>query len=151
MAVPKKKKSKSARDMRRSHHALKSVKVKENETSGELHRPHRQGHDFLFGDQFGQLVAEIPVESCREFGDVGDQSTGYGLPGPPPQHRPQLVLRVKTDSVINAVHRAVDAFERVTTFAVGIVDEDVQNGHSLQPWIVRMDQGDWFTLRVEGL
>lgn len=50
---------------------------------GELHRPDRQGHDFLFGDQFGQLVPEISIESCREFGDVGDQSTGYGLPGPP--------------------------------------------------------------------
>lgn len=76
---------------------------------GELHRPHRQSHDLFLGDQFGQLVAEIPVESCREFGDVGNQGTGTGCPAHPPQHRPQLVLRVKTDSVINAVHRAVDA------------------------------------------
>ncbi len=45
MAVPKKKTSKSRRNMRRSHHALETVKVKENETTGELHRPHHVSPD----------------------------------------------------------------------------------------------------------
>lgn len=40
MAVPKKKTSKSRRDMRRSHHALKSPVVVEDKNTGELVRPH---------------------------------------------------------------------------------------------------------------
>jgi large subunit ribosomal protein L32 len=48
MAVPKKKVSKSRRDMRRSHHALKSSSHIECSNCGELKRPHhvcaRCGH-----------------------------------------------------------------------------------------------------------
>lgn len=40
MAVPKKKVSKSRRDMRRSHDALKSPSYVEDQDSGELRRPH---------------------------------------------------------------------------------------------------------------
>lgn len=45
MAVPKRKKSKSARDMRRSHHALERVSVAEDKTTGELKRPHHVSAD----------------------------------------------------------------------------------------------------------
>jgi large subunit ribosomal protein L32 len=40
MAVPKKKTSKSRRDMRRSHHALKPVARVECPNCGEVKRPH---------------------------------------------------------------------------------------------------------------
>lgn len=40
MAVPKKKKSKSRRDMRRSHDALKPASYVECPNCGELTRPH---------------------------------------------------------------------------------------------------------------
>jgi large subunit ribosomal protein L32 len=40
MAVPKKKVSKSRRDMRRSHHALKPSSPIECPNCGELKRPH---------------------------------------------------------------------------------------------------------------
>jgi large subunit ribosomal protein L32 len=40
MAVPKKKVTKSRRNMRRSHHALKSTKSLECPNCGELKRPH---------------------------------------------------------------------------------------------------------------
>lgn len=40
MAVPKKKVSKSRRNMRRSHHALSSSAYVEDKDSGELRRPH---------------------------------------------------------------------------------------------------------------
>ena len=40
MAVPKKKTSKSRRDMRRSHHALKANAHMECPNCGELKRPH---------------------------------------------------------------------------------------------------------------
>ena len=40
MAVPKKKISKSRRDMRRSHHALKGATYLECPNCGELKRPH---------------------------------------------------------------------------------------------------------------
>lgn len=45
MAVPKRKTSKSKRNMRRSHDSLKEVKVKENKTTGELHRAHHVSPD----------------------------------------------------------------------------------------------------------
>ena len=45
MAVPKKKTSKSKRDMRRSHHALRKVKAVEDKTTGELKRPHHVSAD----------------------------------------------------------------------------------------------------------
>ncbi|MDA8231296.1 MAG: 50S ribosomal protein L32 [Magnetospirillum sp.] len=40
MAVPKKKTSKSRRDMRRAHHALKPVSAAECPNCGEMKRPH---------------------------------------------------------------------------------------------------------------
>ena len=40
MAVPKKKTSKSKRNMRRSHHALKGVNVVLDATTGEYKLPH---------------------------------------------------------------------------------------------------------------
>ncbi|MEK6734640.1 MAG: 50S ribosomal protein L32 [Pseudomonadota bacterium] len=40
MAVPKKKTSKSRRDQRRSHHALKTTNVIEDQTTGELRLSH---------------------------------------------------------------------------------------------------------------
>lgn len=45
MAVPKRKKSKSARDMRRSHLALKKTNAVEDKTTGELKRPHHVSPD----------------------------------------------------------------------------------------------------------
>jgi large subunit ribosomal protein L32 len=40
MAVPKKKTSKSRRDMRRAHHAPKATSVAECPNCGEMKRPH---------------------------------------------------------------------------------------------------------------
>jgi large subunit ribosomal protein L32 len=45
MAVPKKKTSKSRRNMRRAHHALEGVNVVEDSTTGELKRPHHVSPD----------------------------------------------------------------------------------------------------------
>jgi large subunit ribosomal protein L32 len=41
MAVPKKKTSKSKRDMRRSHHALKGINVIVDKETGEYRLPHQ--------------------------------------------------------------------------------------------------------------
>lgn len=41
MAVPKRKTSKSKRNMRRSHHALKNPAYTEDKHTGELVRPHQ--------------------------------------------------------------------------------------------------------------
>ncbi|MDF2096232.1 50S ribosomal protein L32 [Aquibaculum arenosum] len=56
MAVPKKKVSKSRRDMRRSHDALKSPSYVEDQDSGELRRPHHI--DLKSGMYRGRQVLE---------------------------------------------------------------------------------------------
>lgn len=45
MAVPKRKTSKSRKNMRRSHHALDNTTVVENKNTGENHRPHHVSPD----------------------------------------------------------------------------------------------------------
>lgn len=56
MAVPKKKTSKSRRNMRRSHHALKTVNWIEDSSSGEARRPHHI--DLKTGTYNGRQVIE---------------------------------------------------------------------------------------------
>ncbi len=58
MAVPKRKTSKSVRNMRRSHHALKGVNVVEDKTTGELKRPHHVSAD---GHYNGRKVTDAKV------------------------------------------------------------------------------------------
>ena len=64
MAVPKKKTSKSRRDMRRSHHALSVPTVIEDKDTGEFRRPHHV--DLKTGMYRGRQVitpkAETPAE-----------------------------------------------------------------------------------------
>lgn len=56
MAVPKKKTSKSKRNMRRSHHALEKVIVCENSTTGELTLPHHISSDGYYNNR--QVIIE---------------------------------------------------------------------------------------------
>lgn len=56
MAVPKKKTSKSRRNMRRSHDALKGSTYVEDKDSGELRRPHHI--DMSSGMYRGRQVIE---------------------------------------------------------------------------------------------
>ena len=57
MAVPKKKTSKSKRNMRRAHHALKTFNWTEDKESGEAVRPH---HINLKTDTYkGRQVLDI--------------------------------------------------------------------------------------------
>ncbi len=58
MAVPKRKTSKSARDMRRSHHALDKVTVREDKTTGEVGRPHHVSPDGYYN---GRQVTKSKV------------------------------------------------------------------------------------------
>jgi large subunit ribosomal protein L32 len=58
MAVPKRKTSKSVRNMRRSHHALDKVNAVEDKTSGELKRPHHVSPDGFYK---GRKVTEAKV------------------------------------------------------------------------------------------
>lgn len=57
MAVPKKKTSKSARNMRRSHHALKAVNWVEDAATGEPVRRHHV--DLSTGMYKGRQVIDI--------------------------------------------------------------------------------------------
>ena len=57
MAVPKSKISKSKRDMRRAHDALKSDAYVEDKVTGELHRPHHI--DLKTGMYGGKQVLKV--------------------------------------------------------------------------------------------
>jgi large subunit ribosomal protein L32 len=56
MAVPKKKKTRSRRNMRRSHLALERPTYVEDKTSGELRRPHHV--DLVTGMYRGRQILE---------------------------------------------------------------------------------------------
>lgn len=58
MAVPKRKTSKSKRNMRRSHDGLKTVIAVEDKTTGELKRPHHVSADGYYN---GRKVTEDKV------------------------------------------------------------------------------------------
>lgn len=58
MAVPKRKTTPSKRNMRRSHHRLDKVNVVEDQTTGELKRPHHISRD---GYYKGRKVTDAPV------------------------------------------------------------------------------------------
>ncbi|WP_026987124.1 50S ribosomal protein L32 [Fodinicurvata fenggangensis] len=60
MAVPKKKISKSRRDMRRSHHTLNAPAYVEDQESGELRRPHHI--DLKTGKYRGRQILEPKSE-----------------------------------------------------------------------------------------
>lgn len=60
MAVPKRKTSKSVRNMRRSHHALEGINVVEDKTTGELKRPHHVSPD---GYYKGRKVTDAKVNA----------------------------------------------------------------------------------------
>lgn len=57
MAVPKKKTSKSKRNMRRAHDSITASAYVENPDSGELHRPHHI--DLKTGFYRGRQVIEV--------------------------------------------------------------------------------------------
>jgi large subunit ribosomal protein L32 len=57
MAVPRKKVSKSRRDQRRSHDALKSPTYVEDQDTGEYHRPHHV--DMKTGFYKGRQVIQV--------------------------------------------------------------------------------------------
>jgi large subunit ribosomal protein L32 len=56
MAVPKKKKTRSRRNMRRSHLALETSTYVEDKSSGELRRPHHV--DLVTGMYRGRQILE---------------------------------------------------------------------------------------------
>lgn len=60
MAVPKRKTSRSARGMRRSHLALKKKTAVEDKTTGELKRPHHVSPDGYYN---GRQVTKAKVNT----------------------------------------------------------------------------------------
>lgn len=60
MAVPKKKTSKSKRNMRRSHHALGPTSIVEDSTTGELKLPHHISADGYYKGR--QVFAEVDAD-----------------------------------------------------------------------------------------
>ena len=62
MAVPKKKTSKSKRDMRRSHHALKGINVVVDKDTGEYRLPHQMSlKDGTYNSR--KVVSEVAGEA----------------------------------------------------------------------------------------
>jgi large subunit ribosomal protein L32 len=62
MAVPKQKKSKSRRNMRRSHDALSSPTYREDKQTGEFVRPHHV--DLKTGMYRGRQVVTVATDAA---------------------------------------------------------------------------------------
>lgn len=64
MAVQKSKKSRSKRDTRRSHHALRSASLRTDQLSGERHRSHHLSADgFYRGEHMVTRKQKKPKET----------------------------------------------------------------------------------------
>ena len=61
-------------------------------------------------------------------------------PGPAPEHGAQLVLAVEADPVVDAVAVAAGHRQHVAALAVGVVGDDVEDGHPSQRRGVLVDQ-----------
>ena len=60
MAVPKRKTSKSVRNMRRSHHALKRINLVEDKTTGEFKLPHHMTEAGTYNGRYLLVDAAEP-------------------------------------------------------------------------------------------
>lgn len=63
MAVPKKKTSKSKRDMRRSHHAIKGINVVVDKETGEYRLPHQMSMKDGTYNSRQVVIAEVAMDS----------------------------------------------------------------------------------------
>lgn len=63
MAVPKKKTSKSKRDMRRSHHAVKNINVVMDSVTGEYKLPHHISKD---GTYNGMSIVKLKIKKDKD-------------------------------------------------------------------------------------
>ena len=70
MAVPKKKVSKSRRNQRRAHDALKNPTYVEDQDTGEYHRPHHI--NMKDGMYKGRQVIEVSLARCADQVDRPD-------------------------------------------------------------------------------
>ncbi len=68
MAVPKRKTSKSRRNMRRSHHALDTLTIAEDSTTGELKLPHHISLDGYYNGRQVIIEPETPEPSGASAG-----------------------------------------------------------------------------------
>lgn len=64
MAVPKKKTSKSKRNMRRSHDAIKALNIVENKSTGEFQLPHHVSKDGYYNGK--QVIKEKEKKPAAE-------------------------------------------------------------------------------------
>ncbi len=73
MAVQKKRKTRSRRDMRRSHDALSQPALSTDELSGERHQRHHLGRDGFYR---GRRVLVIKEKDAAKRGDDDAADTG---------------------------------------------------------------------------
>lgn len=66
MAVPKKKTSKSKRNMRRAHDALSGINIVEDKQSGELRLPHHIGADGTYNGREVIIIPDDPEEEDQQ-------------------------------------------------------------------------------------
>ena len=67
---------------------------------------------------------------------------------PPPQQCPKLVISMEAQSMINSEHPA-GAPEDVTSLAIGIVDQDVEDGEQPQVGNIGVDHRDRAIIRIK--
>ena len=67
---------------------------------------------------------------------------------PPPQQCPQLVISVEAHSMINSKHPP-GAGENVASLAIGIVDQDVEDGEQPEVSNIGVDHRHWAIVRIK--
>ena len=91
--------------------------------------PVPQGGDFVFVQQRGKSLrhgATPVVQSGSQSIHVGQQASGDFLPGEIPNHRPQTMVCVEGDAVVDSPESTPGIQQTVAALAISVVDNVVE-------------------------
>jgi hypothetical protein len=100
------------------------------------------------------LITEQRAELVRcliaSLADCSEFASGELTACPSPQQRAQFLINVKAHSMINS-EDPTGAAENMSPFAIGIVDQDIEDGEQSEVRVVRVNQRDRTILAVKAL
>src|ERR1035437_1178605 len=119
-----------------------AVAVGEWEAAASQERidPAHRGADFGGGEQLAQLCAQVGGEGRSEPSQYGSLFLVEGVAAPAPQDRPQLRFHGEAEAVVDGLDSAAFERQQMSTLAIGVVEDGVEDRDSTQFWQVETGQ-----------